>query len=414
MSYTFSDLKTEVKARSILSESGSNFNIMVGNVINTSLFRIAREANWMQLRRKYTFDTVSNYTTGTGAVTVTNNSANVTVTGATFLTDGVDIGRRIDLGGSNLPYVIKKITGETTLVVDRKYDGTTSSTQSYKIYGKTEYNIPMTGGRIAFLWHEDLGYPLVMRYATDFSFLSRGLSFENEGTPTCYRQWNTNSVISQPKNDGTLSLSSSSTSDTNISITIYGNVSGYPDYEVILTNNSDGTTAVASTKSFDAGSIERISCDGTNAGRITITSDSGNTTVAVIPVGDTTNMIQYRKVELHPAPDSVYPINVACYKDPGRLVNDTDVHELGHQFDEAIILLSVSKMNYSQSKKEGDYFLKLYLDEVKNLKKFNMDSVLTWFPRSKPPRMSNPGNVHKILNYAQIGSGGNFGPQWGY
>lgn len=410
MSYTFSDLKTEVKSRSIMNESSSEFDVMVENVINTSIFRLSRERNWVNLRRTATFDTVSSYTTGSGAVSVTNGSKSVTVTGATFLTDGVEIERRVSLGGSSLLYTIKKITGETTFTVDKNYDGTTSSTQTYEILGQGIYNVPIQSGRIAFLWHEDYGYPLIMSYEPSFQFLSRGRSFDQSQTPTLWRQWGVDSVISQPKNDGTLSVSSSSTSDTSKSVTIFGKVSGYPDYEVVMTDSSDGTTAVATTKSFDAGSIERISSGDSRLGRITVTADSANTTVAVIPVGDTSSLFQYKKVEVFPFPDNVFPMNVSYYKDPARLVNSGDVHELGHQFDEAIILLATSKLNYSQSKKSGDDFLKLYLDEVKNLAKNNMDSVLSWFPRSRKPRQAGFSGPHKYLNYGQVGTGGNFGP----
>ena len=146
MSYTYLDLQDEVKTRSTRNQSGNEFTTRIKNVINTTVARVAREAKWRTLRRISTFDTVAAYSTGTGAVSVTNGSKNVTITGATLLTDGVHIGRRIDLGGSTLPYVVKEITGETTLVLNQNYDGTTSSTQTYKIFGQEEYNIPLHAG----------------------------------------------------------------------------------------------------------------------------------------------------------------------------------------------------------------------------------------------------------------------------
>jgi hypothetical protein len=58
------------------------------------------------------------------------------------------------------------------------------------------------------------------------------------------------------------------------------------------------------------------------------------------------------------------------YKLPYQLVNDGDVTELGEEFSEAIILLSVAKMNAEQNKKEDADFFKLYQDEINNLKSF--------------------------------------------
>jgi hypothetical protein len=50
--------------------------------------RLGREAYWRNLRKKTTFNTITSYTTGSGAVAVTNGSTIVTITGATLITDG--------------------------------------------------------------------------------------------------------------------------------------------------------------------------------------------------------------------------------------------------------------------------------------------------------------------------------------
>ena len=73
------------------------------------------------------------YDKGTGAVSVTNGSANVTITGATLQTDGVEVGRRIQIGDSGTQFVIASITGQTTLTLDQNFDGTTASDAAYSI-----------------------------------------------------------------------------------------------------------------------------------------------------------------------------------------------------------------------------------------------------------------------------------------
>src|SRR5882672_11647535 len=100
MAFAFSDLQVEVKRRATKNQGGTTFDTGIKNMINTSMWRVAREARWRSLRRTATFNTITTYTTGTGACTVTNSSKSVTVTGATFLTDDIRIGRYIKFTGS--------------------------------------------------------------------------------------------------------------------------------------------------------------------------------------------------------------------------------------------------------------------------------------------------------------------------
>lgn len=73
------------------------------------------------------------YNTGSGAVSVTNGSVNVTITGATLQTDGVEVGRKIQIGDSSTQFIIASITGQTTLTLDQNFDGTTATDASYSI-----------------------------------------------------------------------------------------------------------------------------------------------------------------------------------------------------------------------------------------------------------------------------------------
>lgn len=410
MAFTFLDLVDEVKARATLDKASTEFDESIKNAVNTSLFRLSREGNWRTLRRVATFDTVTSYTTGSGAVSVTNDSKTVTVTGATFLTDGVRVGRRVKLGGSSKNYIIKTITSEETFTVDVVYDGTTSSTQTYEIYGQEEYTLPINSGRIYTLWHEDYGYPYVMSYISDIDFYSLNESLTDKNTPTCFRLWQTSTVLDQPKQSATLTIASSDSGDTSKSVTVYGLVGGYPDSETVATNASDGTTSVSTTKSFSY--VDKVVKASSTAGRITVTSDSGNTTIAVLPAGDTAGGSEYKKVQIFPFPNRVFPINVLYYQEPVRMVNDSDVHIMGHEFDEAIILLATAKMNYSQSKKEGDKYFALYTDEVKNLKKDNIDKITNRFNRLRRTNMHNSRATrtgNRYLSYGQLG--GYYGPR---
>lgn len=410
MSYIFSDMQTDVKARATLSESSNDYDTQVKNAINTSLTRVARAALWKQLRRRYEFDTVEEYTTGSGAVAATEDSASVTVTGATFITDGVVPGRYITIESGGTPYIVDTITGETTLTLNKAYSDSTTTTGTYQIYGQGDYVCPINTKRIAFLWHEAYGYPYVMHYASDFDYYGSGNSQLDNNIPVVWKLWEFTSALAQPLEASALALTSSSSSDQNISVTVYGTVSGYPDQETIITNSSNGTTSVSGSKQFTY--ITRVVKNASTVGRLTLTANSTNVTVAVLPVGDTLGSVLWPKIGIHPFPDRVFPINVMYYEDVTRMVNDGDIHILGSDFDECIMLGAIVRLNYGQSKKSGDDALKLYLDELRSLKSVNADTVTTLMRTMKPANIGAFGRgnrPHTYLNYTQLG--GYYGPR---
>jgi hypothetical protein len=257
------------------------------------------------------------------------------------------------------------------------------------------------------MWHEEYGYPYKMNYITEQDFIESNSTIPDKGVPTHYRQWGSDMILEQPKAASVMRISSSSASDLNIPVTVFGIVSGYPDYEIITTNATDGTTAVSGKKSFTT--VERIVKSAATVGRITVDCNTANTTVAVLPVGDTTNGIIYTKIQLWPLPNSVFDMNVNYYKSVARLVNTGDVHELGSQFDEAIILLSTCKIKAQDNQSEATGFYNLYTDEIKNLRKTDMDKI-DWMPQLKRAGQSSNADlgVRPNLRYRQVGS--NYGP----
>lgn len=408
MAFTFKDLQDEVKRRGTVDQAGTSFDTPIKNVINTSLFRLSREAKWRPMRRKTTFDTVAKYTTGSGGGTFTEDSKSITMTGATFITDGIRVNRRISLQGDTTRFKIATITGETTLTLDQAYGGTTiSGTGTYSILGQEEYNLPVQASHQMFLWHEEFGFPFPLGYLTEQEFISSGLDNTIEDVPTHYRMWGEDMIDVQLLEASVITISSSASGDTNVNVTVFGTVSGLPDFEIITTNASDGTTTVAGSKSFS--SVERVVKESTTTGRITVTANSANTTVVVLPVGDTTAGILYRKIQLWPLPSTLFPVNVWYYKDPWRLVNDGDVHELGKNFDEAIILLASAKLKYEQNQTDdADKFAGLYLDEVRSLRKAYTDKI-DFFPDLQPAKTARIAKrLHPYLAYHQIGA--NYGP----
>jgi hypothetical protein len=397
---TFLDLQDEVKRRAIRNEGNTTFDEAIKNLINQSLFRVSREAKWRSLRKTSYFMTKPSYTTGSGNGSYTNNSTAINISAANLLTNDVQINRRIKLSGDSTYHLIRSITGEEDLTIEKAYSGEATTSGTYEILGQAEYNLPIQASHRMFLWHEQYGYPLMLHFMTDQDFYRSSYSNVDQAVPEYYRMWGEDMVQSQPKQPGLVSLSSSASGDTSVTITVFGTVSGYPDYESILTDSSDGTTSVSGSKIFT--SIDRIVKSASTQGRLTVTADSGNTTVAVLPVGDTTAGVLYRKVQLWPLPEDEFPINVWYYKDPYRLVNPTDVHDLGQDFDEAIIILAVAKLKAENEQKESQQWFAMYKDEIKNLRRTNVDKI-DWIARFKRPYLAGNDLVRPNLSYRQVG-----------
>lgn len=407
MAITYADIKSEIKRRATKNQGGTQFDAGIGIAANVSMWTIARTAKWRTLRRTTTITTITAYSTGSGAVTVTNNSRNVTITGGLLITNDINIGRYIKFSGSGKYYKIVTITGESTLTIDQVYDGTTTTTATYSILPQEEYVLPIQIGHSAFLWHRAYGLPTQLRYVPAQEFYSSGALDVMTNIPVAYRMWGVDSMIQQVTQPSVVTIASSSSSDTNIAVTIFGIVSGYPDYEIITTNASNGTTSVSGSKVFS--SVERVTNNANTIGRITSTANSGNDTINVLPVGNTTSGPRYTKVQLYPLPSSVFPINVYYYKLPYMLVNDNDVSELGEEFSEAIILLATAKLKAEQNQQEDTDYYKMYMDELTSLRRTNVDKI-DWAPKLQSPAGDYFNQWTGGLRYNQIGSGGNFGP----
>lgn len=401
---TFYNLQQEVSRRATRDQAGIQFDTAIKNAINASIFRTSREAPWRVMRRRSHFKTKEAYSGGSGAGSFTLGNSAISVTGATFLTQGIQPGRRIKLSGDGTYHYIRQIASNELLYIDNTYSATASTTTgTYSILGQEEYNLPIQSGHRMFLWHEAWGYPYKMHYITDQDFFDSGAFNTQESIPTHYRMWGEDMVIEQVKNASALSISSSSSDDKSVSVTVFGMVAGFPDYETIITNSTDGTTAVAGSKSFQ--SVERVVKSGSTVGRITVTANAATTTVAVLPVGDTTVGITYRKVQLYPLPNGSYEIFVQYYKDPYKLVNDTDVHELGEDFDEAIILLATSKIKGETEIKFGtETFFGYWKDEIQSLKRVNADKIDAIFRQKKPWQTRTDPMIHPQLPYKSVGA----------
>ena len=249
------------------------------------------------------------------------------------------------------------------------------------------------------MWHEDYGYPMQMTYVVDQDFYSHGRHITEKGTHILYRMWGENMLLKDILTPTSFAVFSSETNDTTNDITIFGTSQGYPESETIRVN---GASVVTGTTVFSA--VDRIVKDSSTNGRISVTA-SGDTSIvySVVPKGDITSGVLYKKIQVHPLPNTAFDMHVHYYKEPYKLVNDDDEHELGQEFDEAIILLSVVKIKAENSQSEAKGFMDLYKDELKTLKRTNVDKI-DFFPKMRSANAGSSDRFGPNINYSQFGS----------
>lgn len=368
------DYISEIKVRIIQEQSGTNLDPFIKRWINMAIQHIRTMENWKILRRKRTFTTEGDYTTGTiNAITVGDTA----ITGALTLwvTNDIRPGRRIKINDDTQARVISAITGEGALTLETGYGGSTSAAAglSYTIMGTEEYSLPYDWGDLGFLWHEIYGYPFKLTQAGGREFYDSNLSLDESDIPQLYRLHGEDGCLNQPSTASTLSIVSSDAGDTTQTVRVSGIVSSYPDFEDFALN---GVGAVAGTKSFSR--IDRIAIFDNaatptpNTGRITITSNTGAITNAVIPVNFINRAVSYNKVQLYPIPDDEYVINVECYDRLYDLVDDNDVCPLGKEFDESIILWACYiGRKYDQDALQAEVMRKDFDREISRLRAWN-------------------------------------------
>ena len=293
MAFTNYDLCQEIARRAVLNQSGTEFTTAIQNAVNLSMWRIARDAKWRTLRRSAAFNTITTYFNGVGSTMTINamnalnyanstiawptgkgpaacsfNSNVFTINGATLISDGIQVGRWIKFDGSVYYFKIASITSETTGTLNQVYDGSTSTGLGYAILPQEEYSLPIQVGHSCFLWHRKYGMPKIMDYVPAFDFYKAGVLDILTNIPVSYRMWGVSAAIQQPISPSVMTIVSSSASDTNIPVTVFGNVNGYPDYEIITLN---GITPVSGSKLFSF--VERIVKNNSTIGMTTITAN---------------------------------------------------------------------------------------------------------------------------------------------
>lgn len=126
-------------------------------------------------------------------------------------------------------------------------------------------------------------------------------------------------VRKQPTSASTLSITSSSASDTTQTVRIKGTDSNNVELDESVTVT--GTSAAVSTNTYKT--VRSITKSAATVGRITITSNAAAVTVAVMAPADLDYKV--KKMRFHLVPNTALTLNVPYHIKPYPLSNDNDV-----------------------------------------------------------------------------------------
>lgn len=276
---------------------------------------IRRAGPWPPMFRTipWTITTTAVYDTGTAKTTL--DSKTVTGTGTTWTS--AMVGRKFRIDGDWRFYRIATFVSATSITLDEDYenDDLDGTSRNYKIY-VDEYNLPAELDAVHQLRHQFSNVPMKKKNLKDFFFEVPDAS--SMGDPEFYDTIDTG-VENQPIAAGTLSLSSSSASDGSaFTVLVRGMVSAVKDYEEVTMN---GTTAVVTTKSFSR--VDQVIKSAAFTGKLTVTADSGNTTIHTIP--PEALQVTRRKLWVYPYPENKIRIYVSGWEELPRLIRAKDV-----------------------------------------------------------------------------------------
>ena len=168
---------------------------------------------------------------------------------------------------------------------------------------------------------------------------------DQTGNPRIYRLWEEEGVETRLAVADTIDVVSSSTSDgSSISVSIVGyDANGIKQSESLSLN---GTTAVNGTITYAANRPLRISKSAQTTGDITVTENSGGTTLVIL--GQEERSPRFKVMGLYPIPDAAISIYLEYYTRIRRLTNDADVPDIDSKWIWVVRLGALAKIYQHQ------------------------------------------------------------------
>lgn len=182
--------------------------------------------------------------------------------------------------------------------------------------GTQDYALPSNFGKEVYVYDQtnliELSYidiqELVRDYRGTLSSVGQSLRYSILNKP----------CINNPTSSSILSIVSSSTADTSQTIRVTGINSS--DIEVSESITLNGTTTATSTNSYKE--IRSITKSASTIGYITITSNSGEVTIAIL--SSISIAYNVKSIRLHLIPSSILTLSIPYSVIPYPLINDYD------------------------------------------------------------------------------------------
>ncbi len=191
--------------------------------------------------------------------------------------------------------------------------------------------------------------PVKLLYIPDEIFYKYIPNPTATGNPTFYRIWEEEGVSTRLAVADTITIKSSSTSDTSsFTVSVVGyDANGILQSEVITLNGTTNATATT-PKTFVANRPLRISKSGKTTGDITVMETSGFTTLVVL--GAEERSPRFKVIGLYPIPTSALSLYLEYFTRIRLLENDADVPDIDEKWIWVVRLGTMAKVYQYQGK----------------------------------------------------------------
>ncbi len=182
------------------------------------------------------------------------------------------------------------------------------------------------------------------------------------GNPFFYRLWEEVGTAVDLEAADTLSIVSSSTSDTSQTVVISGYRNGIKTIDVLSLN---GTTLVAGVITFDAGRPLYVSKSANTVGVVTVTKSSGATTITTL--GKFERGARFKIISFYPIPPAI-TIFMEYYTRIKQLDDDAEEPIIPEKYHHIIVMGTIAKIReYQQSETQHSFAQSRYATAVRGM-----------------------------------------------
>lgn len=164
------------------------------------------------------------------------------------------------------------------------------------------------------------------------------------GQPYSYAYQGLSRVQDQPDAASKLTLVSSNSNDKGKKVFVAGHVNGIYVEEEVQLDPTDGTSSVQTANTYDADGVETVEIEPGKVGTLTVTADSGATTIVSIP--PSVNFIEAPRIRFNYVPDEALELDYYFYQKVQKITSDFKHPIIPEQFHWDICMNGVLAIAY--------------------------------------------------------------------